>query len=241
MAFELVVRNGTVIDGSGAPGQQGDVAIADGRIVAIGRIDQRGCEEIDAEGQIVAPGFVDAHTHMDAQVFWDELGSTSCYHGVTTAIMGNCGFTLAPASPEHRAMVVSNIEHAEDKNAHCLRKFEMMLDRFMPETLLLEEATSVANRSGRIAKLYAATASLAASRGVEVVIYKLGQIKACFASVGPTTRQEIAEAVGRHIDAFRHRLPKPRKPWQAQDRRMTMFCAAALVLTHFQRTLQTDV
>ena len=121
-----------------------------------------------------------------------------------------------------------------DKNAHCLRKLEVMLDRFMPETLLLEEATSVANRSGRIAKLYVATASMAVSRGIEVVIYKLGQIKACFASVGATTRQEIAEAVGRHIDAFRHRLPKQRKPWQAQDRRMAMFCAAALVLTHFQ-------
>lgn len=121
-----------------------------------------------------------------------------------------------------------------DKNAHCLRKLEVMLDRYMPDTLLLEEATSVANRSGRIAKLYAATASLAASRGVEVVIYTLGQIKMCFASVGASNRQEIAEAVGRHIEAFRHRLPKPRKPWQAQDRRMAMFCAAALVLTYYQ-------
>lgn len=121
-----------------------------------------------------------------------------------------------------------------DKNAHCLRKFEMMLDRLIPETLLLEEAASVANRSRRIAKLYAATASMAASRGIEVVIYRLGQIKACFASVGAVTRQEIAEAVGRNIEAFHHRMPKQRKPWQAQDRRMAMFCAAALVLTYYQ-------
>ena len=120
MAFDLVVRNGTVVDGSGGPRQRADVAISNGRIVAIGKIDGNAREEIDAEGLIVAPGFVDAHTHMDAQVFWDELGSTSCYHGVTTAVMGNCGFTLAPAPPQHRALVVSNIERAEDISAEAL-------------------------------------------------------------------------------------------------------------------------
>ena len=120
MTLDLVVRNGTVVDGSGGPRVRADVAVADGRIVAIGKIDEQGREEIDAEGHIVAPGFVDAHTHMDAQVFWDELGSTSCFHGVTTAIMGNCGFTLAPAPPEHRALVVSNIERAEDISAEAL-------------------------------------------------------------------------------------------------------------------------
>jgi N-acyl-D-aspartate/D-glutamate deacylase len=120
MVYDLVVRNGTLIDGSGAPRQIADVGIADGRIVTIGKIDDQGREEIDAEGHIVAPGFVDAHTHMDAQVFWDELGSTSCFHGVTTAVMGNCGFTLAPAPPEHRALVVSNIERAEDISAEAL-------------------------------------------------------------------------------------------------------------------------
>ena len=121
-----------------------------------------------------------------------------------------------------------------DKNAACLRKIEIMFDRFLPETLLLEEATSVANRSARIDRLYTAVASMAANRGIEVAIYTLGQIKACFAQVGAVTRQDIAEAVARHIDAFRHNMPKPRKPWQAEDRRMAMFCAAALVLTHYQ-------
>ncbi len=121
-----------------------------------------------------------------------------------------------------------------DKNAVCLRKLEIMFDRFSPETLLLEEAKSVANRSARIDRLYTAVASMAANRGIEVAIYKLGQIKACFAQVGAVTRQDIAEAVGRHIDAFRHNMPKPRKPWQSEDRRMAMFCAAALVLTHYQ-------
>ena len=121
-----------------------------------------------------------------------------------------------------------------DKNAVCLRKIEMMLDRFAPETLLLEEAKSVANRSARIQRLYAAIASMATHRSIEVAIYTLGQIKTCFARVGAITRQDIAEAVGRYIEAFRHQMPKPRKPWQAQDRRMAMFCAAALVLTHYQ-------
>ena len=121
-----------------------------------------------------------------------------------------------------------------DKNAVCLRKIEMMLERYEPETLLLEEARSVANRSARITRLYTAIASMAAHRSVEVAIYTLGQIKTCFAKVGAVTRQDIAEAVGRHIEAFRHLMPKSRKPWQAEDRRMAMFCATALVLTHYQ-------
>ena len=121
-----------------------------------------------------------------------------------------------------------------DKNAVCLRKIEMMLDRYEPETLLLEEAKSVANRSVRITRLYTAIASMASHRSIEVVVYTLGQIKVCFAQVGAITRQDIAEAVGRHIEAFRHAMPKPRKPWQSEDRRMAMFCATALVLTHYQ-------
>ena len=127
-----------------------------------------------------------------------------------------------------------NVGARGDKNAVCLRKIELMLDRYAPETLLLEEAKSVANRSARITRLYTAIASMAAHRSIEVAIYTLGQIKTCFSKVGAITRQDIAEAVGRHIEAFRHRMPKPRKPWQAEDRRMAMFCAAALVLTHYQ-------
>jgi N-acyl-D-aspartate/D-glutamate deacylase len=84
------------------------------RIVAIGRISERGKEEVDATGHVVSPGFIDGHTHMDAQVFWDPLGSCSCWHGVTTVVMGNCGFTLAPGSAEQRNMILSNIIRAED-------------------------------------------------------------------------------------------------------------------------------
>ncbi|HZQ56973.1 MAG TPA: amidohydrolase family protein [Acidimicrobiales bacterium] len=114
MAYDVVIRNGTVVDGTGLPGYRADVGIRDGRIATIGRIRERGTEEIDAEGHAVSPGFIDGHTHMDAQVFWDELGSCSCWHGVTTAIMGHCGFTLAPAPATAKELVVRNLERAED-------------------------------------------------------------------------------------------------------------------------------
>ena len=116
----------------------------------------------------------------------------------------------------------------------CLRKLEKILDRIMPETLLLEEAKSVANRSARVTRLYKAIATLCQGRGIEVVVYTFGVIKTCFSSTGARTRQEIAETVARQFDAFGHRVPRPRKPWESASRRMPMFCAAALVLTHYQ-------
>ena len=114
VAFDLVIRNGTVVDGSGLDPYRADVGVVDGRIAALGRLRERGEQEIDAEGHVVTPGFVDAHTHLDAQVFWDPIGANSCWHGVTTAVMGNCGFTLAPVRPAERALVVRNLERAED-------------------------------------------------------------------------------------------------------------------------------
>ncbi|HWD23927.1 MAG TPA: amidohydrolase family protein [Acidimicrobiales bacterium] len=110
----MVIRNGTIVDGSGAPGYLGDVGVAGGRIVAIGKVDADGCEVIDAQGHVVTPGFIDGHTHMDAQVHWDPLGTCSCWHGVTTVVMGNCGFTLAPSRAEARSLVVRTLERAED-------------------------------------------------------------------------------------------------------------------------------
>src|SRR4051794_1504254 len=114
MAHDLVIRGGTVVDGSGFGAYRADVAIDGDRIAAIGRITDRGRREIDAEGHAVTPGFVDGHTHMDAQVFWDASGANSCWHGVTSAVMGNCGFTLAPVRRDERALVVRNLERAED-------------------------------------------------------------------------------------------------------------------------------
>ncbi|HEX7034851.1 MAG TPA: amidohydrolase family protein [Pseudomonadales bacterium] len=114
MALDLLIRNGTVVDGSGGPRYRADVGVSGGRIAAIGRLNERAGRVIDADGLIVSPGFVDGHTHMDAQVFWDPLGSCSCYHGVTTAVMGNCGFTLAPCKPDQADLVFRNLERAED-------------------------------------------------------------------------------------------------------------------------------
>src|SRR4051794_22789562 len=81
MGYDLVIRNGSVVDGSGLPSVRADVGIKDGRIATVGRIRERGDQEIDAERHVVTPGFVDGHTHMDAQVFWDRLGTNSCWHG----------------------------------------------------------------------------------------------------------------------------------------------------------------
>jgi N-acyl-D-aspartate/D-glutamate deacylase len=114
MAFDLLIRNGTVVDGSGLPRYQADIGVTDGRITDIGKLSGSASEEIDAEGHVVAPGFIDAHTHMDAQVFWDPLGTCSCWHGVTSVMMGNCGFTLAPCAEEDKHMVLRNLERAED-------------------------------------------------------------------------------------------------------------------------------
>ena len=118
--YDLVIRNGTVVDGTGLPKYRADVGLNGDRIAAIGRIRERGKEELDATGHVVSPGFIDGHTHMDAQVFWDPLGSCSCWHGVTTAVMGNCGFTLAPGSAEQRDMVLSNLIRAEDISADAM-------------------------------------------------------------------------------------------------------------------------
>ena len=114
MAHDLIIRNGTVVDGSGFGSYRADVAITGDRIAAVGRITERGTREIDAEGNVVTPGFIDGHTPMDAQVFWDATGSSSCWHGVTSAVMGNCGFTLAPNHADQRPLVVRNLERAED-------------------------------------------------------------------------------------------------------------------------------
>ena len=120
MPYDLVIKNGVVIDGSGLPRYRADVAVNDGRIASIGRIRERAREVVDAEGRVVAPGFVDGHTHMDAQIFWDPLGTCSCWHGITTVVMGNCGFTLAPCADKDKQLVMRNLERAEDISADAM-------------------------------------------------------------------------------------------------------------------------
>ena len=120
MTYDLLVKNGTVIDGSGGARYRADVAVQDGQIVAIGRLNEKAATVIDAEGHVVSPGFVDGHTHMDAQVFWDPIGSCSCYHGVTSVVMGNCGFTLAPCRESEADLVFRNLERAEDLSREAM-------------------------------------------------------------------------------------------------------------------------
>ena len=121
MAYDLVIKNGFIVDGSGGPRFPADVGVKNGRIARIGRINERADRVINADGQVVSPGFVDGHTHMDAQIFWDPLGSCSCYHGVTTVIMGNCGFTLAPCAEKDADFVFRNLERAEDLSRDAMR------------------------------------------------------------------------------------------------------------------------
>ena len=111
---DLVIRNGLVVDGTGSPGRRADVAIDGGVVSIVGEVSERGREEIEAEGKLVTPGFVDIHTHFDGQVTWDPLLTPSFWHGVTTVVMGNCGVGFAPAAPNRREWLIGLMEGVED-------------------------------------------------------------------------------------------------------------------------------
>ena len=114
MALDLIIRGGTVIDGSGKPRFSADIGLKDGRIAEIGKVTTQAARTLDADGLIVSPGFIDGHTHMDAQVAWDPLGSCSCWHGVTSVVMSNCGFALAPCKPADREWYARCLSAVED-------------------------------------------------------------------------------------------------------------------------------
>lgn len=119
MDGRLVIRGGTIVDGTGASGRRGDVAITDGRITAVGE-KLHGDLELDAGGQVVAPGFIDIHTHYDAQVFWDPWLTPSSFHGVTSVIAGNCGFSIAPIREEAVELMAHTLQHVEDMSFDTL-------------------------------------------------------------------------------------------------------------------------
>lgn len=111
--YDLLLKGGRIYDGSGMPSSYADIAISGGRIVEIGRLNGGAKRTLNVDGLAVAPGFIDPHTHLDAQLFWDPLGTSSCFHGVTSVIVGNCGLSLAPANPEDRDAVIKSFVRVE--------------------------------------------------------------------------------------------------------------------------------
>jgi len=117
---DLVIRDAQVVDGSGKPSFRGDVAVDGDRIVAVGRVRAGGCRTLDAGGRLLTPGFIDAHTHLDAQLFWDPLVSPCCWHGVTTVIVGNCGVSFAPVAPGDLERLARTLESVEEIPAESI-------------------------------------------------------------------------------------------------------------------------
>ena len=120
--FDLLIRDGILVDGTGAPARAGDLGIRDGRIAALGDVRGEARQTLDADGCVVAPGFVDIHTHYDAQIFWDRMLTISPWHGVTTVVIGNCGFGIAPTRPEHRDLILLTLEKVEGMSIDALRE-----------------------------------------------------------------------------------------------------------------------
>src|SRR5690348_12177156 len=120
MDYDLKITGGTIVDGTGAPARGGDLAIKDGKIAAVGEAPGRAANTIEARGRVVAPGFVDIHTHYDAQILWDRMMTISPWHGVTTAVMGNCGFGVAPTRPDHRGLIMRTLEKVEGMSLAAL-------------------------------------------------------------------------------------------------------------------------
>jgi|SRR6185312_3853374 len=120
MAYDIKITGGTIIDGSGAPRYAGDVAISAGKVAALGAAPGEARETIDATGRVVCPGFVDIHTHYDAQIAWDRMLTISPWHGVTTVVMGNCGFSVAPTRARHRDLMIRTLEKVEGMSVAAL-------------------------------------------------------------------------------------------------------------------------
>ncbi|MBW2363100.1 MAG: amidohydrolase family protein [Deltaproteobacteria bacterium] len=119
--YDLLIRGGLLVDGTGAPAVSGDIAVRDGKIAALGEVSGSADRTLEADGCVVAPGFVDIHTHYDAQILWDRNLTVSPWHGVTSVVLGNCGFGVAPTRPEHREMILRVLENVEGMSLEALK------------------------------------------------------------------------------------------------------------------------
>jgi len=143
---DLIIRGALLLDGSGSPARRGDLAVEDGRIAAIGRIEGGARETLDADGLALMPGIIDNHTHYDAQLTWDPLLSPSPALGVTTAVIGNCGFTIAPCRPRDRDLVMRNLTQVEGMSLEVLQSGIRWDFETVPQYLaMLERQGAAAN------------------------------------------------------------------------------------------------
>ncbi len=157
-SHDLVIRNGIVVDGTGEPKRLADVAIDEGLITQVGVVQGKGRREIDATGLLVTPGWVDAHTHFDGQVIWDSCLTPSCWHGVTTAVMGNCGVGFAPVKSGDRAKMINIMEGVEDIPGEVLREglkwewetFPEYLDAIESRPLVMDVAAQIPHTAVRL-------------------------------------------------------------------------------------------
>src|SRR5579875_1206364 len=219
MSLDLVVRNGWVVDGSGMPRYRADVGVKDGRIVEIGRIRAAARQTIDADGLIVAPGFIDGHTHMDAQVAWDRPGTCSIWHGVTSVVMGNCGFALAPCRPEDREWYARCLTAVEDIPTEAIRAGALGFSTSRATTHVTPDGAPVASR---IADWHEIETLVAAMAALDAGIFQIGPDisggaaqRACLDRV-----RQIALASGRPVmfGVLATRQGVDPNPWQYQTR-----------------------
>ncbi len=152
--YDLLIRGGTLVDGTGAPPRRGDLAVRDGLIAALGDVSASADADrtLDATDRVVAPGFVDIHTHYDAQIFWDRMVTISPWHGVTSVVVGNCGFGIAPTRPEHRDLIMRTLENVEGMSLAALRAgvgLDWPFETF-PEFLAAIEARGTAINVGAL-------------------------------------------------------------------------------------------
>ncbi|MBU6269917.1 MAG: amidohydrolase family protein [Betaproteobacteria bacterium] len=188
MAHDLVIRGGSLVDGTGSEAVRGDIGIDNGLITAIGKVDGKGRREIDAEGMTVTPGFIDIHTHLDAQIGWDPDCTPVSWHGVTTALLGNCGVTFAPCKPTDRELLAGMMETVEDipRNA-ILTGLPWSWEDYGGYLDAVEKIRPGINIAGLVGHS-------------AVRFYVMGE-RAVEEQATPEELQRMAEVVGRSIDA----------------------------------------